>query len=74
MLQIKCDVCGKVKNPGDNDTVFISVKFQPVYHFKTSPTICLQNYGIKDGSYDLCADCAKTLSRWINGDLGVTKV
>lgn len=74
MLQVKCDICGKVINMNDKDSLYVNVKFQPVYHFRSDKPVCLTDIGIKDGCYDLCDGCGKTLSKFLNGELGITKV
>lgn len=77
MLQVKCDICGKVLDMKDRDTIFFKTKFQQVYHFRFSGenATSLSDYGINDGAaYDICPGCIKTLSKFLNGELGITKV
>ena len=77
MLQVKCDVCGKVLDMNDHDTIFFKARFQQVYHFRFSGenATSLSDYGIKDNTaYDMCSGCVKTLSKFLNGELGITKV
>ncbi len=74
MLQIRCDICGKTIDMNNKDSIFVKVNFQPVYHFRSDKPVCLTDIGIKNGCYDLYDVCGKTLSKFLNGGLGVTKV
>ena len=71
MLQVKCDICGKVVNPNDVVSLTISLRsMSSIFATRIGKNVV----GIKDGTYDLCDGCGKTLSKFLNGELGITKV